>query len=409
MLTDTRIRGARSDAKAYRLADTGGLFVHVMPSGKKIWRLRYKFEKREKLLTFGDYPSLSLADARLEREEAKRILREGRDPSLDKAILAQAIRKDMATTFESVAREWHAQRKVLWTEHHADDVMRSLERNIFPSLGSYSINELTPPLVLAALRQIEDRGAIETAHRIRQRMSDVFVHAIATGIGSADPAAVVAPALRPVVRGRQPAITGLSDVREMIGRTESEDAQPTTLLAFRLLYLTALRPGELRGARWDEFHDIDGDQPLWRIPPERMKMKREHLVPLSRQAVATIKATRQFSGQWPHLFPNIRRPRQILSENALGYLLNRAGYHSRHVPHGFRASFSTIMNERNPADRQAIDIMLAHTPKDKVEGAYNRALYLERRRELAQEWADLVSEGQVGLGDLVTTKRKSGT
>lgn len=407
MLTDTKIRGAKPEAKAYRLADTGGLFVHIMPGGKKVWRLRYKFEKREKLLTLGDYPAISLAEARLEREEAKRILREGRDPSLDKKIVLQAARTDPATTFEAVARAWHDQRKVLWTAHYATDVLRSLERDVFPAVGHYPINDLTPPLVLAALREIEDRGAIETAHRVRQRMSDVFVHAIASGIGSADPAAIVAPALRPVIRGRQPAITDLTEVRALISKTEAEDAHPTTLLAFRLLYLTAVRPGELRAARWDEFQNMDGDRPLWCIPAERMKMKREHLVPLSRQAVATVQALRPFSSHWPHLFPNTRRPAQVLSENALGYLLNRAGFHHRHVPHGFRASFSTVMNECCPADRQVIDVMLAHVPKDKVEGAYNRAIYLERRRQLAQEWADLVSARQIGLGDLIAKKRKS--
>ncbi|QHC36434.1 phage integrase central domain-containing protein [Komagataeibacter xylinus] len=409
MLTDAKIRGAKPEIKAYRLPDTGGLFVHVMPSGKKVWRLRYKFQKREQLLTLGDYPTISLADARLEREAAKRILREGRNPSLDKKIVAQAARVDPSTTFEAIAREWHDQRKVLWTPHHGAEVLRSLERHVFPALGHYPINDLTPPLVLATLRAIEESGANETAHRMRQRMSEVFVHAIASGIGSADPARIVGPALRPVVHRHQPAITDLDQLRDLVRRAESEDAHPTTLLALRLLYLTAVRPGELRAARWDEFQDMDGDRPLWSIPAERMKMRRGHMVPLSRQAVATIKALRPFSAQWPHLFPNTRRPVTIMSGNALGYLLNRAGFYQQHVPHGFRASFSTIMNERRPADRQIIDIMLAHAPKDKVEMAYNRALYMERRRVLAQEWADLVSEGQIGLDDLVSKKRRSGT
>lgn len=408
MLTNTKIRSAKAEAKAYRLADTGGLFVHVMPSGKKIWRLRYKFQKREKTLTLGDYPSVTLADARLEREEAKRILREGRDAALEKKVIALAARIDTATTFEIVARSWHEQRKILWTPTYATDVLRSLERDIFPALGHFPINDLNPPLVLAALRQIEDRGAIETAHRVRQRMSDVFVHAIASGIGVADPAAVVAPALRPVVRGRQPAITDLAEVREMVRRTEAESAHPVTLLAFRLLYLTAVRPGELRGALWEEF-DLNGPEPIWCIPAERMKMKREHIVPLSRQAVETLRAIKPFSRHWPHLFPNTRRPSQVICENAIGYLLNRAGFHQRHVPHGFRSSFSTIMNEHHQADRQVIDVMLAHALKDKVEGAYNRALYLKRRRELAQEWADLISEGQIGLDRLVANRRRSST
>ncbi|MBV1822777.1 integrase arm-type DNA-binding domain-containing protein [Komagataeibacter sp. AV436] len=408
MLTDAKIRSAKPADRAWRLADTGGLFVHITPAGKKIWRYRYKFEKREKLLTLGHYPGVSLAEARAEREEARRILREGRDPSMEAKIVRLAARVNTATTFEAVAREWYEQRKVLWATRHAFDVIRSLERDIFPKLGHVPINGITPPVVLAVLRQIEDRGAIETAHRIRQRMSDVFVHAIASGCGSSDPAAVVAPALRPVIRGRQPAITDLEGLRSLVHRTEAEEAHPVTLLALRLLYLTAVRPGELRFAQWADFEGLDGPKPLWNIPAERMKMKRDHLVPLSRQAVATLEALRPFSGRWPHLFPNTRRPRQVMSENALGYLLNRAGFHHCHVPHGFRASFSTIMNERFRSDRQVIDVMLAHSLKDKVEGAYNRAIYLERRRELAQVWADLVSEGQVSLGELIATKRRSG-
>ena len=195
----------------------------------------------------------------------------------------------------------------------------------------------------------------------------------------------------------------------MVRKTEAESAHPVTLLAFRLLYLTSVRPGELRGARWEEFQDLDGTEPLWCIPAERMKMKREHIVPLSRQAVETLCTIKPFSRHWPHLFPNTRRPSQVICENAIGYLLNRAGFHQRHVPHGFRSSFSTIMNERHRPDRQVIDIMLAHAIKDKVEGAYNRALYLKRRRELAQEWADLISEGQLSPDQLISNRRRSGT
>jgi integrase len=213
----------------------------------------------------------------------------------------------------------------------------------------------------------------------------------------------LAAVLKPLRKGRQPAITDLEKLREMIGKVEEDYARPVTRLAMRFLALTAVRPGELRGARWDEFEDLDGDEPLWRIPAARMKgdfdRKNEeggdHLVPLSYQAVAILRALWPLTGACPLLFPSNRHPHKPMSENAIGYLLNRAGYHGHHVPHGFRAAFSTIMNEwanreGNAGDRQIIDLMLAHVPPGKVEGAYNRAAYMPRRRELAQIWADML-------------------
>jgi integrase len=221
-------------------------------------------------------------------------------------------------------------------------------------------------------------------------MSAIFVYGIASGICQIDPAAIVQGAMAPLIKGRQPAIVDLDEAREVLRCAEAEPAHPVTKLALRLLALTAVRPGEIRGATWREFEQLDGDQPLWRIPAARMKMKQEHLVPLSRQAVAVITAVRSLTGRGPLVFPNARHAHRPMSENAIGYLLNRAGYHSRHVPHGWRATFSTIMNERYQHDRQVIDLMLAHAPKDKTESAYNRAAHMPRRRELAQSWADLL-------------------
>jgi integrase len=221
-------------------------------------------------------------------------------------------------------------------------------------------------------------------------MSAVFVYGIASGICQADPAAIVKGAMAPLIKGRQPAIVDLDEAREVLRRAEEEPAHPVTKLALRLLALTAVRPGEIRGASWHEFERLDGREPLWRIPALRMKMKQEPLVPLSRQAVAVIAAVRSLTGRGPLVFPNARHALRPMSENAIGYLLNRAGYHSRHVPHGWRATFSTIMNERYQHDRQVIDLMLAHAPKDKTEAAYNRAAHMPRRRELAQAWSDLL-------------------
>lgn len=299
-----------------------------------------------------------------------------------------------------MAREWHALQKPRWVERHADDVLNSLERDVFPHLGNLIPAEISPATVLGVLRLTENREAKETARRLRQRISAVFVYAIASGRAEHDPAAIVTKALAPLKKGKQPAVVDLEAVQEMLRQTETVPAYGVTKLAVRLLALTAVRPGTLATTPWSEFDDLDPAKPVWRIPADRMKLKKEHkededrdhLVPLSRQAVEAIKAVRAVTGKGPYVFPNARHAHKPMSENAMGYLLNRAGYHSKHVPHGFRSSFSTIMNERFPADRQVIDYMLAHVPKDKVESAYNRAIYLPRRIELAQEWADILME-----------------
>lgn len=397
MLTDIQIRRAKAADKDYRITDGGGLHLFVTKAGGKSWRLRYEFAGKEKLLVIGPYPDVSLSEAREARDEAKRVLRSGRDPS----IVRRQVRTDASNTFEAIAREWHGLQVARWAKVHAGDVIRSLERDVFPDIGSLPVRDITAPDVLAVLRKVERREARETAGRIRQRMSAVFVYAIASGRASEDPAAVVQKALAPVIKGRQPAITDLSEARKILIAADAIPAHPGTRLALRLLALTAVRPGALVTTPWAEFAALDPEVPTWEIPAARMKLKthakddeaNNHIVPLSRQAVSTIAALRALSGRGLYVFPNTRSVRKPLSENALGYLLNRAGYHHRHVPHGWRATFSTVMNELFPADRHIIDLMLAHVPKDRVEGAYNRAAHLARRRELAQIWADLITDG----------------
>jgi integrase len=406
MLTDAAIRAAKPADKPYKLTDRAGLYLHVTPAGSKLWRLRYEFGRKEKLLSIGPYPEVSLATARDQRDAAKRLLRDGRDPSLERKLERARSQEALSHNFEAVARDWYARMAGSWTERHAYDVLISLERDVFPQLGALPITELGPPAVLAVLRSIEARPAIETARRVRQRMSAVFVYGIASGVCQTDPAAIVQGAMAPLTKGRQPAIVDLDEAREVLRRAEAEPAHPVTKLALRLLALTAVRPGEIRGAAWREFEQLDGSQPLWRVPAARMKMKLEHLVPLSRQAVAVITAVRSLTGRGPLVFPNARHAHRPMSENAIGYLLNRAGYHSRHVPHGWRATFSTIMNERYQHDRQIIDLMLAHAPKDKTESAYNRAAHLPRRRELAQVWADLLLQDAAEASALVHGARR---
>ena len=288
------------------------------------------------------------------------------------------------------------------------------------------INQIDAPLVLAALRKIEGRGSLETAKRVRQRMSAVFIHAISEGICPGDPAALVARAMMPArKRSKQPAIADVEALRDLLRVVEASGASPVTKIGSRLLALTAVRPAVLRGASWEEFEGIDwgagkaeSPTPIWRIPSRRMKLvldrkddaSFEHVVPLSRQAVEALLSIRPLTGRYSLVFPSERHSHRPMSENAIGYLYNRCGYHGRHVPHGWRAAFSTIMNERaeragRAGDRAIIDLMLAHVPTNRVEGAYNRAAYMERRREIAQEWADLLLDGLCPAGELPSARR----
>ncbi|MCB1394153.1 integrase arm-type DNA-binding domain-containing protein [Nitrobacter sp.] len=411
MLTDTAIRKARAGDKPFKLADSGGLHLYVSTAGGKLWRFRYSYGGKEKLLSIGPYPSISLLDARAARDAAKATLREGRDPGVIKKLRKLSHTNSAANTFEAIAREWYDLNKGQWVDRHAEDVITSLEREVFPTLGDIPVTDIKAPEVLAVLRGIETR-AKETARRVRQRMSAVFVYAISSGRAEADPAATVQKAMAPMRKGRQPAITDLDAAQEMLAKAEAEKAHPATKLALRILALSAVRPGTLITTPWSEWADLDDG--VWRIPAARMKLRlqhkdddaRDHLVPLSRQAFEAIEALRTLTGGGPLAFPNTRHAHKPMSENAIGYLLNRAGYHHHHVPHGWRATFSSVMNERFPADKPVIDLMLAHVPKDKVEGAYNRALHLERRRELAQNWADLILEGSRPAATLLAGPRR---
>jgi integrase len=417
-LTDTQIRNAKPKEKPYKLADGGGLHLFVSNAkseGKgKLWRYRYEMGGKEKLLSLGAYPAISLAAARAARDEAREARQTGRDPGVTKKLRKLSSARSTATTFEAIGREWYELQKPQWVERHAHDVLISLKRDVFPTFGDIPITDITAADVLALLRPIEKREAKETARRIRQRMSAIFVYAIASGRAENDPAAIVKGAMAPLKKGRQPAITDLEQARAMLQKVEAEKAHPVTKLALRILALTAVRPGTLATTPWAEWADLDPEKPLWHIPAERMKLRLQHkddesrdfLVPLSRQAAEAIDVLRTLTGRGPLAFPNARNAHKPMSENAMGYLLNRAGYHGHHVPHGWRATFSSAMNERYPADKPIIDLMLAHTPKDKVESAYNRALHLERRRELAQAWADIILEGACPPLEFLTGPRR---
>lgn len=401
MLTDTAIRKAKPKDKQYKLYDGRGLLLLVRTSGSKLWHYRYRYEGKEQTLSIGAYPEVSLAEARSARDGARADLRAGLNPAITKLRRRAEAAAEQRSTFEVAAREWFAVMAPTWRPRHAASVLDSMERLVFPRLGALPMRDISPQMVRAAVLDIEKVRAKEIARRVRQRISAVFIHAIACGKADADPAGVIKAAFAPVPTKPQPAIIDLTDLREMLSAVEITPAHAVTKLALRFLALTAARPGEVRLATWAE---LKGDG--WLIPAERAKTHKEHLIPLSRQALEVIEAVRPISSGSPYVFPGARWIMRPMSENALGYLLNRAGYSGRHVPHGFRSSFSSIMNERNPTDRAVIDLMLAHTPSNRVEGVYNRAKHMARRKALAQEWADLLLEDFPPASELLFLPRR---
>jgi integrase len=430
MLTELRCKAAKPADKPYKLTDEKGLYLYVTPTGFKSWRWKFRIGKTEKRMTFGPYPEVSLAQARKQRDEAARVKRDGADPVAERQRAKAAIEAATENTFETVAKRWHETRKATWAVRHAKQVLASLEAEVFAAtskaglwagkFGKLPISTITAPMVLAVLRPVESRGAVEQTHRVRQRMSDVFVFAIAAGLAENDPAAIVRKALAPIRKRRFPAFRTLDDARAALKVMEPEPAHPITKLASRLLALTAVRSGPLRHAAPSEFEGLDTPQAQWRIPAEKMKLQLaeredeafEFIVPLSRQAVEVVKAALRLVGEdAPLLFPSTRHLHRPMSENAISSMYKRfPTVRGRHVPHGWRSTFSTIMNElaveEDRGDERAIiDLMLAHKPEG-VEGIYNRAAYMPRRRRIAQAWADMLLDGLPPAEQLLTGRRK---
>ena len=421
MLTDKRVQAAGARDCDYKLSDSGGLHLFVSKGGGRSWRYKYRFGGKERRLVFGSYPDISLKRARELRDDAKRALRDGLDPGLESKRARLSRQKGHTNTFEQFAREWHASQVSRWKDVHANDVIASMERDLFVEIGGYPVDQVDEALLLHALRKVEARGAIETAHRLRQRAERIFKFAAGAGIKNSNPAVNVKESLKPVPpKKRRPALTDVKQIQTLIRASDRAAASPVTRLSSRFLGLTAQRPGMVRHATWKEIEGVDWSDPskpspeaLWRVPADKMKQELdlredeafEHVVPLAGAAVDSLRVARQFSRGDGFIFPGGRDTSVPLSENAVGYLYNREGFKGRHVPHGWRSSFSTVMNgrmerlfpgaERLLIDRLVIDLMLAHTPSgmSHTELIYNRAAYMERRRELAEEWAALILDG----------------
>lgn len=384
-LTNTAISNAKPKAKPYKLPDGDGLVLLVHPNGGRYWRLRYRFAGKEKMLALGAYPTVSLAVARRRCVEARGLLAEGTDPTEAKKEAKRAAFEVSDSDFESIAREWHAKQHARWSTDHARRVIHSLEVDVFPHIGKKPIADINAPTVLRVLRRIEARGAHETRSKVGQRIGMVMRYGIATGRCERDPTADLRGAfITPKSKGH--AALSAAELPEFLEKLDGYDGDIQTRLGLKLLMLTFVRTGELRGAYWTEF-ELEGDTPTWRIPAERMKMGAEHIVPLSRQAVDVLKELRALTGTAPLAFPSRSKLTKPMSENTLLYALYRLGYHSRATAHGFRATASTILNEQGWRP-DVIEKQLAHSPKDKVRAAYNRAGYLDERRTMMQHWAD---------------------
>jgi integrase len=418
VLTDLACRKAQSRDKPWKVSDGRGLYLEILPSGFKSWRWKYRIGGKEKRLVFGPYPEIGLTQARDMRIEAARMLLQGRDPAIEKKKLLAARATSIATTFGGIAEEWMGQQSPLWSPRYASIVRSSFDRDVLPRLGKLPVAEVTAPLVLEVVRSIEARGAIETARRTRQRIEEIFAVAIALGSASSNPAAGLATVIAKPKRGRFPAVRTVSKARQVLKTVEALPQHPLTRIASRLLALTAVRSAPLRLSTRDEFEDLDGPAPLWRIPAAKMKLSVERkddaalefLVPLSRQAVELVKLAIAQTPRAQLLFPSMRGWRRPMSDSTLSKAYREAGWSGVHVPHGWRSTFSTIMNERavedeRAADRAIIDLMLAHVPSG-IEATYNRAAYMPRRRALAQDWADLLLEGFPPAATLIEGKRQ---
>jgi integrase len=403
-LTDTTIRNAKPKDKQYKLSDEKGLYLLVKKAGK-YFRLNYRFAGKRKTLAIGVYPDVTLAEARKKRDEARELLKDSVDPSQHKKEAKNALEELAGNSLEAIAREWFEKKRPAWAERHASTVIRRLELNIFPWIGNRPIKLITAPELLAVLRRIESRGAIETAHRIKQVCGQIFRYAIATGRAERDPSADLRGALTSTKPKSMAAITDPKKIGGLLRAIDGYDGHIITKCALRLAPLVFVRPGELRHAEWSE---IDLDNADWKIPAHKMKMKRPHIVPLSKQAIDVFKMIRPITGDGRYVFPSLRSTVRPMSNNTVLAALRRMGYSKEEMTgHGFRAMASTILHEQGWPD-DVVERQLAHAEGNKVKAAYNHARHLPERRKMMQAWADYL-DALKGGAQVIPFRRANGS
>jgi len=388
-LTVVEVKSAKPKEKAYKLADERGLYLLINPNGSKLWKLKYRFAGIEKKLSLGAFPTVSLSDARNQRDEARKQLTNNIDPGVLKNSIKRSSKLAAENSFEAIAREWHAKFTPKWTKEHGERILIRLEQNVFPWIGRRPIMEVTTPELLSALRRVESRGAIETAHRILQICGQVFRYGIATGRAERDLSADLRGALAPVRKKHHASITDPTEVGKLLRVINDYEGFFVTKCALQLAPLFFVRPGELRRAEWSEF---DLEKAEWRIPAEKMKMREMHIVPLCTQAIAILQELKAFTGEGIYVFPGVRNKKRPMSENTVLGALRRLGYTTDEMTgHGFRSMASTLLNEQG-WNRDAIERQLAHAERNNIRAAYNYAEYLPERRKMMQHWANYLEE-----------------
>lgn len=395
-LTDTQIKALKPEAKARKHADEKGLFLLVTPSGGKLWRLKYRVDGKEKLLALGVYPEVSLKAARARRDDARELIAAGVDPSeARKTEKAERIAQ-VEHTFEATAREWFEKERLSsgWAAGHAEKVISRLEKDVFPWLGKMPVADIKPMDVLTCCQRIADRGAADTAYRAKQNIGQAMRYAVATGRAERDPTADLRGVVKKPKAEHFAAITSPAEVGALLRTMDAFKGTLVVKSALRLAPLVFVRPGELRGAQWAE---IDFEREEWRIPAERMKRRREHIVPLSQQALAILKDLHPLTGHRQHVFVG-RDPKKPMSDATINAALRRMGYDTKTeiTGHGFRAMARTILHEELGVDRDVIEHQLAHRVPDALGEAYNRTKFLKDRKAMMQKWADYLDRLKAG-------------
>ncbi|NOP26920.1 tyrosine-type recombinase/integrase [Klebsiella pneumoniae] len=384
-LNDMQIRRAKPEAKAYTLGDGQGLSLLIEPNGSKSWRFRYRYAGKPKMISLGVYPTITLADARSRRDDARKLVAEGKNPSEVRKEQKIALQTESESAFEKIATEWHQMKSAKWSAGCASDIMEAFQNDIFPYVGTRPIGEIKPLELLNVLRKIEKRGALEKMRKVRQRCSEVFRYAIATGRAEFNPAADLSSALEVHQSNHFPFLKA-DELPDFLRALDSYTGSRLVQIATKLLMITGVRTIELRAALWSEF---DLDNAIWEISAERMKMRRSHLVPLSTQALDLLNELKMMTGNYRYVFPGRNDPNKPMSEASINQVIKRIGYGGRLTGHGFRHTMSTILHEKG-FDSAWIEIQLAHVDKNSIRGTYNHAQYLEKRSSMIQWYNDYI-------------------
>jgi len=379
-LTDVVVRKAEVRAKPYRISDSRGLYIEIHPNGSKYWRLKYRYYGKEKRLAIGVYPNVSLKQARLATDDAKKQLELNVDPSLAKRIKKVERQVAIDNDLESIAREWHQRQAKTWSEGYSNKVLRSLEHNLFPFLGSHPISDITPPQLLTVFRKVESRGAVESAHRLKQTTGQIYRYAVATGRTERDLTQDLKGAIATPKKHHFPAVTDPEKVGKLLRMIDGYEGTSTVRAAMKLAPLVFVRPKELRCAEWAE---VNFEAAEWRIPGDKMKMKEDHIVPLSDQAIEVLKDQQCLTGQRQYVFPSARSPRRPMSDNAILSAFRNMGISKDEMTgHGFRAMARTLLDEVLEERVDYIEHQLAHEVKDALGRAYNRTKHLPQRKAM---------------------------